>query len=192
MWNIFEQPWIGLVAAVIVLNIIAVVRWFVPLERKWLFIPPAAIVLLALGLCYLVETDREKVQKVISTGVKAVRDQDPNGMESLISPQYSDPAHATKRDFVRSWQTWLGEVKIENAGISNTVYEVSRSEATVTFSWLVRFGAQKGTFDYLSGQVLFGRAEISLEKTAGRKWLIRSSALLEIMNQQTSWRRVNF
>ena len=62
MWNIFEQPWTGLVAAVIVLNIIAVVRWFVPLERRWLFIPPVAIAVLAFALSYCVETDREKVQ----------------------------------------------------------------------------------------------------------------------------------
>ena len=124
--------------------------------------------------------------------MKAVREQDADRMEGLISPEYSDPAHPTKKDFVRSWQIWLGEVKIENAGISNTVYRVSEGKATVTFSWLVRFGAQKGTFDYLSGQVLFGRAEVSLAKTMDGKWLIRSSALLEIMNQQTSWRRVNF
>jgi hypothetical protein len=192
MWNIFEQPWTGLVTAIIAFNVIAVVRWFVPLERKWQFIPPVAIALLGFGLCYLIETDREKVQHVIALGVKAVRELKAEEMGKLISGEYADPAHPTKKDFVRSWQNWMGEVKLDNAGVSNVVYQVGKVDATVTFNWTLRFGKQTGTFDYLSGGILFGQARIVLEKTAGGKWLIRSSELLEIMNQPTSWRRVRF
>jgi hypothetical protein len=192
MWNIFEQPWTGLAIAVITLNVIAVVRWFVPLERKWLFIPPVTIALLALALCYLVETDKEKAQHVIAHGVKAVREQKADDLEKLISPQYSDGAHATKKDFVRSWRIWLGEVKLEGVGISNATYEMGDAKATVTFNWNIRFGKQTGTFDYLSGGILFGQTRVILAETAGRKWMIKSSELLEIMNQSTSWQRTRF
>jgi hypothetical protein len=192
MWNIFEQPWTGLAVALIALNVMAVVRWFVPLERRWLFIPPAVIAVLALALCYLIETDREKAQRVFSMAVKAVREQNPGAMEKLIAPDYSDPAHPTKRDFVNSWQIWLGEVKLENVGTSNVVYEMGEGKATVTFNWLLRFGKKPGTSDYLSGSILYGRAKVQIGRSTGAKWLIQSSELLEIMNRPTSWRRVNF
>jgi hypothetical protein len=192
MWNIFEQPWTGLAVAVIALNVIAVVRWFVPLERKWLFIPPIATAMLGLALCYLVETDKEKVRHVIAQGVKAVGRQKADDLEKLISPQYSDSAHATKKDFVRSWRLWLDEVKLENVGVSNAVYDMGDAKATVTFNWSIRFGKQTGTFDYMSGVILYGQARVILAEIAGRKWLIRSAELLEIMNQSTSWQRVHF
>jgi hypothetical protein len=192
MWNIFEQPWTGLVIAVITLNVIAVVRWFVPLERKWLFIPPVAIALLGLALCYLVETDKEKVQHVIAQGIKAIREQKADDLEKLFSPQYSDGAHATKKDFVRSWRLWLGEVKLENAGVSNAVYDMGKAKATVTFNWSIRFGKQTGTFDYMTGVILYGQARVVLAETTGRKWLIQSTELLEIMDQSTSWQKVRF
>ncbi len=191
-WNVFEHPWTGLAIALAAINVIAVVRWFVPMERKWLFIPPAAIAILALALCYLVETDREKAQRVFSMAVKAVRQQNAGEMEKLIAPDYSDPAHPTKKDFVRSWQTWLGAVKLENVGTSNVVYDMGEGKATVTFNWLLRFGKQPGTFDYMSGSILYGRAKVDLGGSSGAKWLIQSSELLELMNRPTSWRRVDF
>ena len=192
MWNVFEQPWTGLAIAVVVLNVMAVVRWFVPLERKWLFIPSAAIAIAALMLWYFVETDREKAKKVFSRAVTAVRQQKPDDMEKLIAPDYSDPAHPTKRDFVRSWQIWLDEVKLENVATSNAVYEMSEGRAAITFSWMLRFGKQPGTFDYMSGSILYGRAKVYIGGSRGRDWLIQSSELLELMSRPTSWRRVNF
>jgi hypothetical protein len=192
MWNIFEQPWTGLAAAVIALNVIAVVRWFVPLSRKWLFLPPAVIAVAALALCYLVHTDREKVRSVIMQGVKAVRQQNPAGLEKLFSADYSDATHATKKDFVRSWRIWLAETKIESAGLSDAVYELRGGEASAVFDWTVRFGRQTGTFDNMSGTILRGRARVLLAEEADGRWLIRSSELLEIMGQPASWHRVRF
>jgi hypothetical protein len=192
MWNVFEHPWTGLAIAIVAINVMAVVRWFVPLERKWLFIPPAAIAVLAFALCYLVETDREKAQRVFSMAVKAVREQKPDAMEKLIAPEYSDPAHPTKKDFVRSWQVWLGEVRLDNVRTSNVVYDMGEDKATVTFNWLLRFGKQPGTFDYMSGSILYGRAELQIGRSSGERWLIQSSELLELMGRPTSWRRVDF
>jgi hypothetical protein len=192
MWNIFEQPWTGLAIAIIVLNVIAVVRWFVPLERKWLYIPPAAIAVIALAVCYLIDTDKELVQRVMSQAITAVREQKPQAMERLISPDYSDGRHPDKKALVQAWKGWFGRVKIDHVGTSNAVYEIADGKATVTFNWLVKFGSQPGHASEMGGLVLFGQARVKLVETQGRKWLIRSSELLELMNHPTSWQRVDF
>jgi len=192
MWNVFEHPWTGLAAAVAALNVMAVVRLFIPLERRWLFVPSAVIATAALMLWYFVETDREKAQKVFSRAVTAVRQQNPDAMEQLIAPDYSDSAHPTKSDFVRAWQRWFSEVKLENVATGNVVYEMSDGRAAITFNWMLRFGKQQGAFGYMSGSILYGRAKVYIGGSPGGDWLIQSSELLEVLNRPTSWRRVNF
>jgi hypothetical protein len=192
MWNIFEQPWTGLVIAVIVFNIIAVVRWFVELERKWQYVIPGAIAILALALCYLIDTDKELVQRVMSQGIKAVREQKEGDIEKLVSPDYSDSRHPTKKALAAAWKQWFGQVKIDHVGTNNATYAFTDGKATVTFNWLVKFGSEQGRPGEMSGLVIYGQARVTLVETAGRKWLIRSSELLELMGQPTSWQRVNF
>jgi hypothetical protein len=192
MWNIFEQPWAGLAAAVILLNIMAVVRWFVPLERKWLFLPPVAVALLALGLCYLVDTDRELVERVMSKAIDGVRQQKPDVIAGLVAPDYSDSRHHSRDALIGAWKQWMGRFAFDHVGTSDVVYDISRGSATVTFSWLVRFARQPGHPTDMDGMIVFGRAKVTLVETPHRKWLVRSSELLELMNHPTNWQRVDF
>jgi hypothetical protein len=192
MWNIFEQPWTGLVLAIVLFNVLAVVRWFVPLDRKWQYGPPIAMAVLALALCYLVDTDKELVHRVMSRAIAAVRQQKASEIDKLTSPDYSDPAHPDKKALMRSWDRWLGQVSIEHVGTNNAIYDLRRGEATVTFNWLVKFGPQRAGQNEAGGMAIFGVARVKLVETPRRKWLIQSSELLELMNRPTSWQRVDF
>jgi hypothetical protein len=180
------------VTAVIVFNIIAVVRWFVPLERKWLFIPPLTITVLAVALAWLIETDKEKIEKVVSVATQAVKEQRSADLGLLISPDYSDPVHRTREDFTHACRLWLGRVKLDNAAVTDLVLEIQNGKATALIEGVLRFGKKPGADDYLSGMAIPGKVRVTFEKTAGGKWLMRSTELLEIMNQPASWQRVNF
>ena len=83
MFNILEQPWTLLIAAVVALLIIFIIRALIPEKRRWwqLWIP-VIIAVSAFAIDILFETDRENINGIIKSNVRNV-----NGVLPGASPK---------------------------------------------------------------------------------------------------------
>jgi len=73
MTNIFEQPWLLLIASVVILLAVAVIRGLSPQRHRWWFwLLPVVIATAAFAIDFFVQTDTEKIKEAIAKAVKAV------------------------------------------------------------------------------------------------------------------------
>ena len=98
MSDIFEQPWTLVFAGFIVLIIVWI--WqavFFDKSKVWQWFIPAVIVIAGFGLDYFIKTDTEKIHGKIKTLVEAAEEEDCETIGKLISEDYGDSHHNSKR-----------------------------------------------------------------------------------------------
>ena len=114
MFNVFEHPWGLITVAIIILLVLLIVRSIFPEKRRWWqWLLPTLLAIAAFGFDFLVETDLEKINVVISAVVKAVEEENPDAIEPIISDNYRDSYHKTKKDLMYFCRWRLSEPLIE-------------------------------------------------------------------------------
>ena len=95
MTNVFEQPWLLLAASAVVLLAVALFR---PQRHKfWFWLFPVIIAASAFAFDYFVQTDVEKIQNTIAGLVKAAEKEDVDAISPLVSNDYHDSFHESRR-----------------------------------------------------------------------------------------------
>ncbi len=184
MFNIFEQPWTMLVAAVISLLIILVIRAALPDKRRfWQFLIPAAVAAAGFGMYYFVETDAEQIASVIQQAGRAAQRGDCQAIEPLLAENYQDRYHRSKDAAMRSCKSRLSAAMIERVVVRITETEVQGAAGNTVFTARVVF--EEGSQVYF-GQMLF-KLQAELSRSSG-SWRITSVDLLEINNRPANWR----
>jgi len=198
---VFEQPWPLLITAGFVLLLVLILRSIFPQNRRWWqWLLPALFAAAAFGLDFLVETDREKISAVISTGVKAVEKENPDAIEALIADNYRDSFHGTKDDLMRDCRIRLAEPLVEknikkilSIEISPRSGEALREDEspTATAVFTVRMLFDKRSYVYQSfKEQLHVKAEVSLQKQSDGTWLITSAEILALDLRPVNWKDV--
>jgi hypothetical protein len=190
MSAIFEQPWPLLITAGFVFLLIVIVRSILPEKRHaWQWLLPLLLVAAAFGLDFLVETDREKINAVISTGVKAVEEENPDVIEAIIADNYSDSYHKTKDDLMRHCRVKLAEPLVERNIKRMQAVELSLPEATAVFT--VRMLFDKRSYVYQGfKQQLHVKAKVDLHKQPDGRWLITRAEILELDLRPVNWKDI--
>jgi hypothetical protein len=190
MWNIFEQPWTLLAAAVIAfLVLLALRRTIQEKNLPYLWLLPPLLALLAFGLDYLVETDLEKIKAVITTAVTAVEDENADAIDPIIADNYRDSLHNTKSDLLYYCRRRLSEPLIEKNIARIVSIEISGTQAVAIFTVRIVFD-QRSYIAQAYKQLILTKVELTLQKQPDNQWLISSAELLEIDLQPTSWRDI--
>ena len=206
MFNVFEQPWGLLIAAVVASLILLIFRHTI---RWWLWFLPGLLVVAAFGIDFLVETDTEKIDAVINTAVLAVEKEAPDLIEPLIADDYSDSYHKTKDALMSSCRAMLSEPVIEKniaRMVSMDVQPARRrglarldspssarqaeggpSKATAIFTVRVLFDKNSYVYESLKSQMLT-KVKLDLQKEPNGGWLINRVELLAINLQPASWK----
>jgi len=191
MFDIFEQPWGLLIIAVVTLPVLLMVRRIFPEKRHWWQLAlPAFLAVAAFGLDWLIETDLEKINKVINTGVKAVEQEDPDAIEPIISEGYSDSYHRNKAALMRHCRRRLSEPLVERniKRVREIILSPSKTTAEATFT--VRMVFDERSYVYQSyKREMVARVRVNLQKEQG-KWLINQAELLELDRQPVNWRNI--
>jgi len=191
MFDVFERPWGLLIVAIVALPVLLMFRGIFPEKRHWWQLAlPAFLAAAAFGLDALVETDLEKINAVIATGVKAVEEENPDAIEPIISENYSDSSHRTKTALMRHCRRTLSEPLIEKniKRIVEIVVSPSRTTAEATFT--VRIVFDKRSYVYQSyKRIMLAKVKVSLQKEQG-KWLINQAELLELDRQPVDWQNI--
>ena len=190
MFDIFEQPYTLIGAAVLVLFGILTFRSFCPEKRRWwqLLIP---VFLIAAAFCMdmLVQTDLEKINSVIKAAIRAVQQEDCNAIEAIIANNYSDSYHSTKKQLLDHCRRELSQSLVEKGKKTGLLIDISDSNATAILFTKIFF--DKNSYiaqNYKS--FLLVKARLSLRKQPDKKWLISRIEILELDRQPTSWNRL--
>lgn len=189
MWNVFEQPWTLLGAAVIVLLGVLTYRsvWFE--KRKWWqWLLPAGVAVLAVGLDLAVATDLEKINGILKTGIAAAEHEDCRAIARLIAPDYEDSFHKDKTALVEHCRVRLEPPAVERVRKIGRVLEIKPPTATATLTLGVRF--EEGSYwARASGQGgAIVKARFWLRKQPDKSWLVTRIEVLEVDGMTVSWK----
>jgi hypothetical protein len=198
MFNIFEQPWTLFIVAVVVLCVVFGFRSISPEKRRWWqWLLPVFLVVAAFGLDFLVETDLEKIDAVINTGVKAVENENPDLIEPIIADNYTDSYHSSKSVLMAHCREILSEPLIEK-NIKRTVsIDIQPPKATAIFTVRILFDKQSYVYQSFKSQMLT-EVQADLQKhpdnlrlgTPYGGWLINRVELLKIDFQPADWQSI--
>ena len=227
MFDIFEQPWTLLVVAVLIFLVMLIFRRIPhqlslgsrrsiksPLamlrgsrligagRHWWQWLLPALFVMAAFGLDLLVQTDTEKINAVINTGVKAVEEENCNAIETIISDNYRDSYHNTKEDLMYDCRANLSEPLVEKNIKRILSIEISPPKATVILT--VRIVFDKRSYVYqdfkrlmltklkldLQKEQVQPKLEIANQKSKINRWFINRAEILEIDRQPVKWQDI--
>jgi hypothetical protein len=187
MFNIFENPWSLITIAVVAVIILLILRWISPEKYRWeLWLAPVLLVVMAFGLDFLVETDLEKINAVIDTGVKAVEVEDPDSIEQIIADNYSDSYHTTKSALMLHCRATLSEPLIEKNIKRIISINIQPPKATAVFTVRILFDKQSYVYQSFKQQMLT-EVQADLQKQPDNRWLINRVELLEIDFHPANW-----
>jgi len=188
MFNIFENPWGLLAAAVVVAIVVWIFHSITPEKmRWWLWLVPLAIGTAAFAIDFLVETDAEKIEKTIYELTKAVEQENCDAIAALISDDYKDSFHKTKRQLMSHCKVRLNTPIIIEKTIPRIVAnEQSSPNAVVIFTVRVLFDKESDISQLYKPDVFF-KVQADLEKQSDRRWLINRTEILEIDRFPAGW-----
>ncbi len=192
MWNICEQPWTLAGAAVLSLFVVLTVRSVLPEKRRrWQWLIPVSILGLAFLLDRAVETDPEKVDRLIKTAMLAAEEEDCDRIEALIDEQYQDSFHAGKAELMRHCREVLsGPVIRKNILRNYTPPRISGAEAVTTIFTTTHFEQNSYVTDIYQQSLAMFKVELRLRKQPDGSWRIGQIRPLEANKQRIYWRQL--
>ena len=186
MTNIFESPWLLLIVAGVVFLITAFFRDLLPPKRAWIFwLLPVFIAMAAFAIDYFVQTDKEKIESVLSRACKAVESENIKALEPLVWENYSDSAHPSRRVLLNNFQSQLNEPVIDKVVPAVISLDIKPSDATVIFTARVMFDPKGPVYEYQKMMVF--KLEANLIKSAG-KWYFSRVEITAINFQPAGWK----
>jgi len=190
MFDIFEQPWTLVGAAVLVLFGMLTFRSFCPEKRRfWQLLVPVLVVVAAFGADLFVQTDNEKIIAVIKTALRAVKEEDYKAIEPLIINNYSDSYHNSKKSLLDHCKRELSRPLVDKSIKRGLLIDISDSDATAILFLLIIFDKDS----YISQNYksfLLVKARLSFRKQPDKNWLISRIEILELDRQPTNWSRI--
>ncbi len=189
MFDIFQQPWTLVGAAVLVLFGISTYRSFCPEKRRWWqLLVPVFLIATAFGADMLVQTDLEKINSVINAATKAVQQEDCAAIEAVIANNYNDSYHSTKKHLLDHCRRELSKPLVDKIKKPRRLIDISDSNATATLFAMVILDKNSDLSQYKSFFQV--KARLSLWKQPDKSWLISRVEILEIDRQPTNWNRI--
>lgn len=151
---------------------------------------PLLIAVAAFGIDLIVQTDPERIKAVIYSASKAIEKENPNAMELLLSADYHDSRHKTKRDLMGYCRAILSEPLVEKNITRIASLEISPDKLTAGTVVNIRILFDKRSFIYQDyKQLMFLKMKVNLVKEKN-KWLIVQAELLEVDMQPMSWQDI--
>ena len=190
MFDIFEQPYTLIGAAVIVLFGMFTFRSVFPEKRRWWqLLIPCLIAAAGFGLDALVPTDMEKINAVIDKAVRAVQDEDCNAIGQVLAENYKDSFHGTKAQLLDHCRGVLIPPLVAKHTKQGALVELAAPKATVTLFTILTFDKNS----YVSQNYksfLMTQSRLTLQKQPDGRWLISRIEVIELDRQPAGWGQI--
>jgi hypothetical protein len=187
MWNIFEQPWTMLGAAVLVLFGVLTFRsiWS-ERQRPWQWFLPVGVALLGVGLDLAVTTDLEKINHVIKTGLKAVETEDSAALARLVADDYQDSYHQNKESLMRHCRIQLVPPAVQKVRKISLKVELAPPNAKAALSMWFTFDKDSFWAQAYKPTALIA-VELHFRKQPDRTWLLSRAEVREVDKMSVTW-----
>lgn len=190
MFNFFEQPWTLSITAFVVLYAMFRLRGVFPKKPHWWqWLIPVFIAVSAFGLDWIVQTDFEKINALINTGIKAVEEEDISAIGSIVSADYKDSVHYGREQLKAHCERELSHSPVEESKKMSQQLEITPPTATVDLTMLMKFEGDSFVAQNYKPIVIM-RGKLYLKKEQDKKWLINRIEILAIDNQPVNWRQI--
>lgn len=191
MPNIFEQPWALVGIATVILVVMLVIRMLLPEKRHWLQLAiPLILFAAAFGADYLVKTDLEEIETVIKTVTNGIKTENADLIEPLISDNYRDSYHRTKKQLIRHCRNRLSEAVVEKAITRIADIDITEQNAAATFTVNIVIDPQSQLYDVQ--RIMLVKIRFALQKEEDKKWLISRIEILELNKQPFKWSSISY
>ena len=187
MWNIFEQPWAMLGAAVLVLFGVLTFRSIWSERRRpgqWLL--PVGVAVLGVGLDLGVTTDLEKIDHVIKTGLQAVETEDCAAIARLVADDYQDSYHKSKESLMSQCHTRLAPPAVQKVRKIAAQVEVSPPNAKAALTMWFTFDKDSFWAQAYKPTALIA-VELHFRKQPDRTWLLSRAEVREVDKMPVTW-----
>ena len=190
MLDIFENPLALLTAAIVALLIVLILRRVSPDKRHWWqWFLPVFLAAAAFGLDILVQTDAEQINAVINTGVKAVEEENPDAIGTIISEDYRDSYHHTKKTLMNHCRARLSQPLVDRAIKRILSIQVSPPAATAILTVRMIFDRESYVYQSFKREMLI-KIKLALQKEQDGRWRINRAEILEIDRQPAKWQNI--
>jgi hypothetical protein len=187
--QIFETPWPVFTVAIIVLAVVVLVRQTWPDKRRWWqLVIPLVLGIGAFGLDYFFDTDYEKIESVINSGIQAVIDQDLNQIDKIISADYSDSRHRSKVALMSYCRDLLAQPFVTRIKKQQELVTISAPTAVVELS--VRLHLHPQNVYTATANIMYVKVKFDLAKTPSGNWLISRTEIIAVNYQPMGWQDV--
>jgi hypothetical protein len=191
MFNVFEQPWTLLAAALLVLFGVFTFRSVWPEKQKrWQWLLPLIVAGLAFGLDAIVATDLEKIHAVTNTAIQAVEHEDCPGVASCIAPDYRDSRHISKADLMQHCREQMAGPTVAKIRKISSDVDLSRTPARVTLVLSIVLEKQSRIVQQHGVLSCMVKVQLLLRKQPDKRWLISDVEVLEVDHMPVSWSNV--
>lgn len=191
MPSVFEQSWPLLIAALVVFLIVGTWRAVVPEKNRWWqWCIPLAVVVLALGLDIAVATDHEQILSLSRKLIRAVAEEDIDGIDRLLAPDYRDSLHRDRDAFLSHVESGLSHSPVYKlTKINLEIESLNAPEASLTMETILVF-EKESRIASLYKQQFFASVRLHMIKSSGRVWFLQRLDLLTIDRQPMGWGQV--
>jgi hypothetical protein len=187
MYNIYEKPWLLLIVAGVAYIVVLIFRALKPEKRSWRqWMIPLAIVVMAFAIDFLVKTDLEKINGLISSCIKASVKQKPDIIETFVASDYYDSLHQDKKEVMVYFRAILSEPAVKRFLILEQTNKISQSSASVLIKGYLFFGEKSRFYKEFKPAIAL-TLELGLKKYNNKKWQINQGEILEIDKQRIDW-----
>jgi hypothetical protein len=190
MYNIFEQPWLLLMVAFLLVVVVYVMRTSFPQKQKWWhLLIPVVIAVAAFGVDYLVATDHEKVKGTIENAITATVDADAAAMAPLIAADYRDRHHPSKKAIMSTFNYVVKRYSIKSITMTYhdiVVAEEAENEAEAEILVRVRMSASGTSMP--TPDFAYAKLKLKFIKKPDGSWAIKSTDLVEVNKNSVSWK----
>jgi hypothetical protein len=187
MYNVFQQPWLLLFIAFMLLVVVYVMRTSFPQKQKWWhLLIPILIAAGAFGLDYLVKTDSEKVKGIMDNAIAATLERDTGAMNPLIADDYRDRHHPTKQMIMSTFNFVVARHSIRS--ITMTDYSIVVEGETADAEMLVRVRMNPATTAMPTPEFAYAKLKLKFKKKPDATWQIKSTDLVEVNKNPVNWK----
>ena len=188
MWNLFEQPWTLVGAAIFVLLGVLTFRGVWEEKRRWWqWLLPIGLAAIGFGLDFAVATNRERINHTIRGSMKAAEQEDCVSLGPLIAADYKDSFHKDKQALLDHCRTRLVSPAIQQIKTVGKAIEISPPQGTVTLTVKVRFEQESYWVRSYGKTAALVKARFQLRKQPDGNWLVTRIEVLDVDMIPVNW-----
>lgn len=185
MTDVFDNPWLLLTVAAILLVPAAIARQARP---QWGYRPllvPLLVALLGLGLDFFVQTDKEKIHAILSDCRRAAIAGDIGPINAAVCERYNDGFHRSRDDFIAAAERGIQQAAIAKVRFQRLDLTLQEQQAVMEIDAVVHLSDQSRYAQY--GSLLFVSLWLEFAKQPSGDWCIARAGVTAVNNQPVNW-----